>query len=363
MLMNSKEHVAWLKKSALMDKSKACAPVMKRVYNECLAAKNEKVLIITDNGTNGYNAAPVLAGSYCLAAREIGLKTNLVVQSEKKSLENASQSVVDGLKEITEGNNIVILCVSNKLGEIKEITKSFRKFMHSTGQKFISTTSLGTIRDEHFHILMEAINIDYKLLQKRQSGVKKILDRASKIHVTTGRGTDIEINVEGKKAISNDGNYRTPGIGGNIPCGEVYIPPKGKDGVDGKVVIDASSRNSLGTKTLKSPITMRIKKGRVTGIEGGKDAELLAKSLSDAEKEAKKPSNVPLIGEFGIGMNPKARITGSMIVDEKVMGTAHVAVGSNSWFGGDIKTIVHFDQVFKNPKIKADNKFIEIDHN
>ena len=62
------------------------------------------------------------------------------------------------------------------------------------------------------------------------------------------------------------------------------------------------------------------------------------------------------MGELGIGINPGAVLIGSMIMDEKVLGTGHIAIGSNSWFGGDIKTIYHGDQVFKSPVYYLDGK-------
>ena len=42
------------------------------------------------------------------------------------------------------------------------------------------------------------------------------------------------------------------------------------------------------------------------------------------------------------------------------MGTCHIAIGSNSWFGGDIFAVTHFDQVFNNPTIEIDNKPLDL---
>jgi len=53
-------------------------------------------------------------------------------------------------------------------------------------------------------------------------------------------------------------------------------------------------------------------------------------------------------------------LIGSTIMDEKVLGTAHIGIGSNHWFGGEIKTVYHGDQVFKNPKIYLDGKLLKL---
>jgi len=357
--MNSKDYIQWLSENSLLEKTRFNVTLFKRIFKECLGASNENVLIITDNGYDSRRTAPIVAGSYYMAAQELGLKTNLVLQSDKTAVDNAGNNVTDALNEIDEGG-IMILCVSNKLGKITKISKTFRGYVRKKNQKFISSTSLGTIHDSNLDVFLRAIDINYDKLQERQAKVKELLDDAEILHVRTKAGTDLEIKIKDKRAVSNDGNYTTPGVGGNIPCGEVYVPPMGKNGVNGKVVIDTSSRNIEGTLLIKEPITLEIEKGRIVDIRDGRAADLLDQSLEDGEKRAKHPENVRLLGEFGIGMNPNARIIGSTLLDEKVMGTAHVAIGSNTWFGGDIKTIVHFDQVFMKPEITLDGKILTV---
>ncbi len=93
---------------------------------------------------------------------------------------------------------------------------------------------------------------------------------------------------------------------------------------------------------------------------GGKEAKELENTLNWAASVAKHPGSVRRICELGIGLNPKAKIIGATIVDDKVLGTAHVGIGSNYWFGGNIYAIIHIDQVFKAPKIEFDGKVMEI---
>ena len=48
-----------------------------------------------------------------------------------------------------------------------------------------------------------------------------------------------------------------------------------------------------------------------------------------------------------------------MVLDEKAFNTAHIGIGSNYWFGGDIITFLHLDQVMRNPKVYIDGKMLE----
>jgi len=144
-----------------------------------------------------------------------------------------------------------------------------------------------------------------------------------------------------------------------LPAGEVYAPPNGKR-IDGKIVIDGSSRVRNGTLLIKEPIKLTVKDGNITEITGGNEAKELENTLNWVASVSKHPGSIRRICELGIGLNPKAKIIGATIVDDKVLGTAHVGIGSNYWFGGNIYAIIHLDQVFKNPKIYFDNKLMEI---
>ena len=111
---------------------------------------------------------------------------------------------------------------------------------------------------------------------------------------------------------------------------------------------------------IRNPIELTIKDGEITSIKGGEEAKQLERTLKWAASIAKNPGNVRRICELGIGLNPNAKIVGAMIVDDKTLGTAHIGIGSNYWFGGDIYAIIHLDQVFKNPTIYLDDELLKI---
>jgi len=61
--------------------------------------------------------------------------------------------------------------------------------------------------------------------------------------------------------------------------------------------------------------------------------------------------NARNIGELGIGLNPRATISGNMLEDEKAFSTCHFAVGHN--YDEDAPALIHLDGLVKNPTITA----------
>jgi len=345
--------IEWLKQNKLLQIAKNNTDVFKKILVHCLSVQKEKVLIIGDTGFNGKRVAPILSAAYYLAAKDLGLDTDLVLQQPKLRGEEAELNVITSLESLEDGN-VIIINATNRTGSFKELSRSFRRFAKSRDHRFISTLSLD-VDTAYLTKFIAALDIDYKSLQQQSQEIKEILDKGVEIHTTTEAGTDLYYNIKGKKAVSADGDYTLPSSGGNLPAGEVYIPCFGKK-VEGKVVVDGSSRNRRGTTLIKEPIIINIEKGSIAGIEGGEEAKLLRESLDWAERKAKYIWGIRRIGEFGVGLNPKAELIGSMIMDEKVTGTGHIGIGSNYWFGGSIYSIIHLDQVFKNPKIFVDDE-------
>lgn len=356
--METLEAVKWLKERNLYDLSSKAALSLRKVFTPCLAVKDEKVLIVGDLGYENRNVAAVLSGAYYLAAEHLKLDAKLILQDAKSRGDISDEDVVKNLSELKSGN-IIILNMSDKLGNIQELGKSFRRWVAKKNHRFISAMSLGDLATSNIELIMQAIDVNYKPLQVHHEEIRQRLEKAKEIHITTPAGTDFYYDKSGIKAIAADGNYTMPGRGGNLPAGEVYSPPNGKK-IEGKVVIDGSSRTHEHTILIKKPIELTIENGNITEIKGNEEAKQLENALKWAASVAKNPGNVRRICELGIGLNPRAQIIGAMIVDDKTLGTAHIGIGSNYWFGGSIYAIIHLDQVFKNPSIYLDGELLKI---
>ena len=62
------------------------------------------------------------------------------------------------------------------------------------------------------------------------------------------------------------------------------------------------------------------------------------------------------VAELGIGSNEKAILTGNVLEDEKILGTAHVAFGASAAFGGTVQVPVHLDCVVLEPDVSIDGE-------
>ena len=95
----------------------------------------------------------------------------------------------------------------------------------------------------------------------------------------------------------------------------------------------------------------------MVSIEGEPGAGYLERALQVGER---KPGGERsrTIAELGIGTNPKARLQGNLVTDEKVAGTIHVAIGRNDFLGGETVAPVHIDCVVGEPTLRVDGELV-----
>jgi leucyl aminopeptidase (aminopeptidase T) len=112
----------------------------------------------------------------------------------------------------------------------------------------------------------------------------------------------------------DDGDLSAPGASGNLLCGEGFVSPVGGQGT-----IAASS---LPAGLVGEPVLL-TDDGRLARAEGEGATAFLA------ELDACGPLGRSL-AELGVGVNDRATLTGNGLEDEKILGTAHVALGASA---------------------------------
>jgi aminopeptidase len=142
-------------------------------------------------------------------------------------------------------------------------------------------------------------------------------------------GTDIRLSVSGRKFIPCDGRH-------NMPDGEFFTGPV-EDSVEGEVSFHLPA--TIGGREVAG-VRLRFEAGRVVDASAERGEEFLVELL-DTDDGARR------LGELGIGTNYAIdRGTREVLLDEKLGGTVHMAVGrSYPESGGVNESAVHTDLV------------------
>ncbi len=186
---------------------------------------------------------------------------------------------------------------------------------------------------EHFvfdamYLFDDAPAARWRALRERQARLIERLALAREVRIL-GEGTDLRLNVEGRRWVNSDGKR-------NMPSGEIFTGPH-----------EASAE---GTITFDVPSTVEgvdVEGVRLT-FHQGKVIEARAERGQDVlDAQLATDDGARFLGELGIGTNERIqRPTRSTLFDEKIGGTVHLALGrSYPETGGVNDSAVHWDLV------------------
>ncbi len=293
------------------------------VVRRCLAVKpDEEVLVIADPGTRGIGEA--LRDE----AASVGADAVLATMDARE---------IDG----TEPPRTIAAALAACNVFIAPTTRSLS---HTTARKRATdagargATMPGVTED----MLARVMAVDFELMAARSRAVAKVLDAGETARITCPRGSDLTLQIAGRPGIADDGDLTAPGAFGNLPCGEGFIAP-----LSGEGRLVASSLGPLGVGA--EPATLTVENGLVQRAEGGLGPRWI--ELLEAHGEAGRN-----VAELGVGTNDRARLTGLVLEDEKILGTAHVAFGASAGIGGTISVPIHLDVVVLNASLAVDGR-------
>jgi leucyl aminopeptidase (aminopeptidase T) len=296
----------------------------------CLGVKKgEEVLIVGD--TDNLE----IAVSFAEVTASLGVEVSLIIMKprEMHGIE-PSKSVAAAML----GADVILMPTSKSLTHTDA-----REAANKRGARIASMPAITR------EILRGPMKADYQRIREISERLADILTKASKASLTTDLGTNIELEITGRKAIADTGILIQPGAIGNLPAGEVFCAPL-EDKGDGVLVFNVSMG---GVGRLHEQIQVEVREGKVISIKGGSEAKDFESILEQGD------ANAFNIAELGIGTNPEAiKPIGNLLVDEKLMGTVHIAFGDNSHFGGLQKSNIHIDGVISKPTLKLDGEVI-----
>jgi len=296
----------------------------------CLNVKSDEVfLVITDTETREVGEALAEVGF------EIGAEAVLVIMRPRT---RPSEEPPKPIAEMWSHVDVFIAPTKYSLSHTQ-----VRKRATEAGAR--GATMPGITKE----LFIETMSVDYYKVKELAIKMKNVLEKAKNVRVTSPLGTDITFSIEGRPISADTGILHERGAFGNLPAGEVYVAPV--EGTANGVVVYDGSVSGIGI--LKNPVRIEVKEGFAIKIEGGEEAEKLRKMLASVQKE-----EAYNIAELGIGCNPAARIVGLTLVDEKVFGTIHIALGDNSTIGGRTIAGIHLDGIVNRPTVYIDGRKI-----
>lgn len=307
-----------------MDKLFKAAQV---AMSNCMALKKgESVLVITDE--------PERKVGYALweAARELASEAMLLeILPRSSNGEEPPEMVAKFMK----GFDVLMIPTSKSMSHTKA-----RRDACEAGVR--CATLPGILEDT----MERTLNADYNEIAKRSIKLADMVNGGRTAKVTTPAGTDITMSIEGRECHADIGLVHQPGDFSNLPAGEAYIAPL-EGTANGVIVVDGSMVGKV-----KKPIRIVVRDGYATQITGGSSAEELERILEPFGQPGRN------VAELGIGTNHKAKIVGSVLEDEKVMGTVHMALGDNQSMGGNVSVPSHLDGILLKPSLWIDDKKI-----
>jgi aminopeptidase len=201
------------------------------------------------------------------------------------------------------------------------------------------------------HIFWDTLDVDFYKIAKFNDRMLRLMKGARKVRIV-GEKTDLTIGVRGRHFISDCGIVDKEEMGFmNLPAGEIFIAPE-ETKADGEIYFDLPCMYHYGKQV--RGVWFRMKKGKVVEyrIEKGKE------DFDDIMRHASGKKTT--IAELGIGTNPHAKPTnGMIIVDEKIYGTVHMAIGQNILYGGKNESTIHWDffkTMGKGSRVYVDGK-------
>ena len=301
---------------------------VRKVVRECMGIEPaEEVLVVCNPVTEEIGAL------MRIEAQGDGADATLAVISERDS---AAAEPPDPVAAAMAAADVVL-------------APTIQSLSHTSARKKASENGvrIGTLPGVTEDMLARLMNADLAEMRRRSWAVAEMLNRGTEARITCPNGTDLRLGLEGRMAIADGGELSTRGAFGNLPCGEGFIAPV-EGTVDGTLVIDGSIAE-IGQ--LETPVALTIRNGHLveaTGSDGARLLELLTAHGEDGTN----------VAELGIGTNEEATLTGNILEDEKILGTAHVAFGASAAIGGTVQVPVHLDCVVLEPTIEIDGERI-----
>jgi leucyl aminopeptidase (aminopeptidase T) len=188
-------------------------------------------------------------------------------------------------------------------------------------------------------MLARMMAIDFDALKTRTLQITELLDNADSAHIVCAHGSDLTLDLTGRRGLADFGEISGRASFGNLPAGEGFTSPVTANGT-----LAATSLAPLGISP--EPVLLTVEHGHLTAANGPLGPDFL-------DRLRQHGPNGTNVAELGVGTNDAAILTGNVLEDEKILGTVHVAFGASAGIGGTVSVPIHLDVVVVEPTLEV----------
>ncbi|MBY4891201.1 hypothetical protein KUL25_00305 [Rhodobacteraceae bacterium N5(2021)] len=192
----------------------------------------------------------------------------------------------------------------------------------------------------------------------------RLLDAASRLHLTSAAGTDLTMDLNGRRGLANHGVADTAGHLDFWGLGAVQTA-QNEGTTEGILVLDVGDCVFHLARFIEAPVRLIFEAGRVVSIQGGLDAFLIREALAAAGDDGAWAA-----GHIAWGVDPRAIWTqpinqtpnsgGGGADIESFAGAFQVQLGSNDdvAFGGANRSRAHLGLCMRGATAHLDDALI-----
>lgn len=324
----------------------------RKVLTECIGLKAGDVLALFWDETTDDTAKLFLE-----VAKNLGLNVHSrYVPLEEQTAFSANSGLSQVDREALDSARGIITCISNHVAGTAYRTELLRVGADG-GKRF------GHMPGADLSVLAHAVNVDYVEASSRCDDLALALTLGQTVRLETyipdaagsaATACDLSFQIGGllRSPITSTGIIPL-GTWGNLPGGETFIAPI-EDTANGVFVLNGAFKNYV----IKPPGYLRLhfEKGRLIGVDGTPAEEIAFNAILDFAR-SHDDSFYDSLAELGIGVNRGIKeLTGNALFDEKCYGTAHIAIGDSSRYGGMYSSMIHEDLISRRPSLWIDGK-------
>jgi 2,5-dihydroxypyridine 5,6-dioxygenase len=291
----------------------------------------ETVVIATD-----YDMVSI-AQAFAAAAYEMGADPIMIVMPPRDlDSEEPHAAVAAAFKQA----DVILLPVSKSLSHSAALREAVKG-----GARALSYTQF-----TEDSLISGGIQADFKAMAPLCDRVAALLGDAKTARVTSRAGTDITMSLEGRPGNSHKCIVGKGEFSGGINIEANTAPVEGT--ANGVIVGDGSIPN-YGIGVLREPVRYTVRDGRITDIQGGEQAQTIARIMAE-----QKDPNVYNIAQLAVGLNPFCRVSDNMQESHGAWGTCHFGIGTSASLGGGTQAAMHYDVILRSPTIELDGEAI-----